>query len=166
MGKCNSTISVIAARESNPQLMHNECSILIQAPLEKIYAMTSDLTRWPALLPHYRWVRWIEGGPDRGVIEMAALRDWIPVAWTSEFYRDPVQPLLSFRHLTAFTKGMEVRWIYSQEEQGVRVTIEHELNFRWSLLAPFAEPIIGGFMIDWVAPRTLATFKKLLETNL
>lgn len=145
--------------------MKNICSILIAAPMEKIYGMTSDLTRWPALLPHYRWVRWVSDGPDRGVIEMAALRDWIPIAWTSEFCRNPVQPELYFRHLTAFTKGMVVRWIYEEEQGAVRVSIVHELNFRWLLFAPFAEAIIGGFMIDWVAPRTLAAFKKLLETG-
>ena len=147
------------------KLMHNSCSVLIDAPQEKVYAMTSDLTRWPALLPHYRWVRWREGGPDHGVVEMAALRGAIPISWTSEFNRDPVRPMLSFRHLKAFTKGMEVRWIYTQEERGVRVTIEHDLDFRWPLLAPLGEAIIGGFMIDWVAPRTLATFKKLLEVD-
>jgi len=60
---------------------------------------------------------------------------------------------------------MEVRWLFKQESSGVRVVIEHDLNFRWPLLAPLAEPIIGNFMIDWVAPRTLATFKKLLEES-
>jgi ribosome-associated toxin RatA of RatAB toxin-antitoxin module len=145
--------------------MHNECSLVIHAPMEKIYAMTSDLTRWPELLPHYRWVRWLSGGPDTGIIEMAALRGLIPISWTSEYRRDPQEPMLNFRHLKAFTKGMEVRWLFKQESSGVRVVIEHDLNFRWPLLAPLAEPIIGNFMIDWVAPRTLATFKKLLEES-
>lgn len=143
--------------------MKNESSIFIAAPLERVYAVTSDLARWPAYVSHYRWVHWIEGGPDRGVVEMAALRSGIPILWRSEFYRDPVKPILHFRHLSAWTKGMEVRWLYVQEKNSVRVTIEHDLAFRWPLLAPLAEPIIGDFMIDWVAPRTLATFKKLLE---
>ncbi len=145
--------------------MHNECSMLIQAPLEKIYTMTSDLTCWPKLLPHYRWVRWISGGPDEGIIEMAAMRGIIPISWVSKYRRDPLEPMLTFRHLKAFTKGMEVRWIFRQEATGVRVTIEHDLEFRWPFLAPLAETIIGGFMIDWVAPRTLSTFKRLLEVS-
>jgi len=149
--------------------MHTESSIIIHAPLEKVYTMTSDLTRWPALLPHYRWVRWISGGPENGVIAMAAMRDWLPIQWTSEFRRefpaDSGKPMLFFRHLTAFTKGMEVRWIYEQKPEGVQVTIEHDLNFRWPLLAPLAEWLIGDFMIGWVAPRTLASFKSLLEVG-
>ena len=149
----------------NEKLMRNSCSILIKAPKDKIFAMTSDIIRWPAFLPHYRWVRWLSGGPDLGILQMAALRGVIPISWVSEFERDQAGTRLHFRHLTAFTKGMNVCWNYTQEEGGVRVTIVHELNFRWPLLAPLAEAIIGGFMIDWVAPRTLATFKKLLETG-
>ena len=148
--------------------MHTESSILIKAPMERVFSMTSDLIRWPAYLPHYRWVRWLEGGPDHGIVEMAALRGSIPIKWTSEFRRDAKdseKPELWFLHLSAFTKGMEVRWIYDQREDGVHVTIEHDLNFRWPLLAPIANSIIGDFMIGWVAPRTLATFKKLLEVT-
>ena len=145
--------------------MFTESSIVIGAPMERVYTMTSDLTRWPVFLPHYRRVRWIDGGPDHGVIEMAAMRGLLPISWTSEFLRDPVKPMLYFRHLKAFTKGMEVRWIYEPVEGGVRVTIEHDLKFRWPLLAPLCEPVIGDFMIGWVAPRTLATFKRLLESG-
>jgi ribosome-associated toxin RatA of RatAB toxin-antitoxin module len=145
--------------------MHTESSILIDAPVERIYAMTSDLIRWPAYLPHYRWVRWVEGGPDEGIVEMAAMRGAIPIKWTSEFRREPGKPELWFRHLSAFTKGMEVRWIYEQTAAGVLITIDHKLKFRWPLLAPLANPIIGDFMIGWVAPRTLSTFKKLLEAQ-
>jgi len=145
--------------------MHTESSILIKAPMDRVFSMTSDLTRWPAYLPHYRWVRWIKGGPDRGIVEMAAMRGSIPIKWTSEFHKDSKNPELWFRHLSAFTKGMEVRWIYDQRENGVQVTIEHDLKFRWPLLSPIANPIIGDFMIGWVAPRTLSTFKKLLENT-
>ena len=145
--------------------MHTESSILINAPMSEVFAMTSDLTRWPAYLPHYRWVRWIEGGPDSGIVQMAALRGSIPIKWISEYRRDAAKPELYFRHLSAFTKGMEVRWIYEQRPSGVHITIDHELSFRWPLLAPVANPVIGEFMIGWVAPRTLSGFKKLLESN-
>ena len=145
--------------------MHTESSILINAPMSEVFAMTSDLTRWPACLPHYRWVRWIEGGPDSGIVQMAALRGSIPIKWISEYRRDAAKPELYFRHLSAFTKGMEVRWIYEQRPEGVHITIDHELSFRWPLLAPVANPVIGEFMIGWVAARTLFGFKKLLESN-
>jgi ribosome-associated toxin RatA of RatAB toxin-antitoxin module len=145
--------------------MHTESSILIDAPMSGVFEMTSDLTRWPAYLPHYRWIRWLEGGPDEGIVEMAAMRGVIPIKWTSEFRRDPVKPELWFRHMSALTKGMEVRWIYEQQHGGVRITIDHQLDFRWPLLAPIANQIIGDFMLGWVALRTLEGFRKLLERH-
>ena len=145
--------------------MHTEAAILIKAPMERVFSMTSDLTRWPAYLPHYRWVRWMDGGPDHGIVEMAAMRGSIPIKWRSEFRRDCQKNELWFKHISAFTKGMEVHWIYDQLDDGVQVTIQHDLKFRWPLLVPIANPIIGDFMIGWVAPRTLATFKKLLEVT-
>jgi ribosome-associated toxin RatA of RatAB toxin-antitoxin module len=145
--------------------MHTESSILIKAPMDRVFSITSDLTRWPAYLPHYRWVRWMEGGPDHGIVEMAAIRGAIPIKWRSMFRRDCEKNELWFKHLSAFTKGMEVCWTYDQRADGVHVTIQHDLKFRWPLLAPIANPIIGDFMIGWVAPRTLSTFKKLLEAT-
>jgi hypothetical protein len=96
---------------------------------------------------------------------MAAMRGSIPIKWRSEFRRDCQNNELWFKHISIFTKGMEVHWIYDQLDDGVQVTIQHDLKFRWPLLAPIASPIIGDFMIGWVAPRTLATFKKLLEVT-
>ena len=119
-GYCGVAMRVIA----NEKLMHNSCSIFIKAPMDKIFAMTSDIIRWPALLPHYRWVRWLSGGPDQGILHMAALRGVIPISWVSEFQRDQAVPRLIFYHLRAFTKGMKVCWNYSQEEGGVRVSRE------------------------------------------
>ena len=130
--------------------MHTESSILIDAPVERIYAMTSDLIRWPAYLPHYRWVRWVEGGPDEGIVEMAAMRGAIPIKWTSEFRREPGKPELWFRHLSAFTKGMEVRWIYEQTAAGVLITIDHKLKFR------FAPEATAKSRVRWV-PRMIVS---------
>ena len=143
--------------------MHSESSIVIDAAMPEVFEVTSALSQWPTYLPHYRWVRWIEGGPESGIVEMAAMRGAIPIKWISEYRRDQRAPSLWFHHRSAFTKGMEVRWVYSQRPEGVQITIEHDLKFRWPLFAPVAEPIIGDFMIGWVAPRTLASFKAILE---
>jgi len=143
--------------------MHTESTILIQAPLEKVFATTSDLARWPAFLPHYRYVEFLERKAEGGVIRMAALRSGIPVSWVSELRIDPKQPAIHFRHLKAFTQGMVVVWRYQEESGGTRVTILHDLKFRVPLLAPLAEPVIGGFFIHHIAGKTLASFRSLLE---
>ena len=145
--------------------MKNRCSILIKASPERVFEVTSDVIRWPAFLPHYRWVRWMEGGPDQGILHMGALRGALPISWVSEFRRDVDGRTLHFLHRSAMTRGMKVRWIYEDCPEGVRVTIVHDLEFRVPLLAPLAEAFLGGFLIDWVAPRTLSAFRHLLEAR-
>src|SRR5205823_15031470 len=70
-----------------------------------------------------------------------------------------------FHHLKAFTKGMLVVWTFQETPAGVLVEIAHDLNFRVTLLAPLAEPIIGDFFIHHIANRTLQCMKAYLENK-
>ncbi len=145
--------------------MNTTSSILIRAPKQTIFDCTSDLSRWPAILPHYRYIDYLERGTDRHIVKMAAHRDGIPIAWTSEQTIDREKLEIHFHHLKAFTKGMTVVWTFDEKPGGTLVTIIHVLNFRIPALAKVAEPIIGGFFIDNIAHKTLATFKTHLEAR-
>jgi ribosome-associated toxin RatA of RatAB toxin-antitoxin module len=139
-------------------------SIIIHAPRAAIFETAADLENWPRILPHYRFIRFLERGPERSVVEMAAMRSGIPISWTSEFYVDRERMELHFLHLKAFTRGMRVVWTFTETPAGVLVEIMHELRFRVPALAPIAEPIIGGFFIHHVANQTLRAMKRHLET--
>ncbi|HYR58989.1 MAG TPA: SRPBCC family protein [Chthoniobacteraceae bacterium] len=145
--------------------MHTATSIHIKAPRETIFAMVSDLGRWPEWLPHYRSVQFRGAGPRGQIVEMAAKRSGIPIVWTSEFWTDPRALELHFLHLARWTRGMKVIWTLTPTRDGTRVEIVHDLAFRVPLLAGLAEPIISGFFIEHVAGQTLATFKALLENE-
>lgn len=145
--------------------MHTESTVLIQAPLQRVFDVTSDLARWPALLPHYRYVDFLEKRADGGIIKMAAMRDFIPISWVSDLRVDRDKKQIHFRHLRAFTKGMEVVWLYEPEADATRVRIVHDLRFRIPPLAPVAELIIGGFFIENIAGKTLASFQRHFENS-
>ncbi|MGH8048446.1 MAG: type II toxin-antitoxin system RatA family toxin [Chthoniobacterales bacterium] len=144
--------------------MNTESSIVIRAPKQRIFEVTSDLSRWPALLPHYRYITYLERGDDRHIVKMAAHRDGIPISWVSEQIIDRERIEIRFLHLRAFTKGMAVVWTFDETPDGTLVRIIHDLKFRIPLLKPLAEPIIGGFFIENIANKTLREFKKYLET--
>lgn len=144
--------------------MHTATSIQIKAPREKIFAMVSDLARWPDWLPHYRSIEFLGTGRRGAIVRMAALRSGIPIVWTSEYWADGRALELHFLHLAKWTKGMKVVWTLTPTRDGTRVEIVHDLAFRVPLLAWLAEPIIGRYFIEHVATKTLATFKQLLET--
>ena len=116
-------------------------------------------------LPHYRYIRYLERGPKRNIVVMAAVRYGIPIKWTSEEIIDRERVEIHFNHLKAFTKGMHVVWTFDETPDGVRVEISHELNFRIPALAPIMDPIIGDFFIGNVANKTLRCMKQYLEAQ-
>ena len=143
--------------------MHRSNSIVMHAPKRRIFETAADLEAWPRFLPHYRYIHYYERGPQRAVVKMAAKRDGLPISWVSEQIIDRRAWQVRFRHLKAWTKGMEVVWTFEEQERGVLVTILHDLHFRIPALAFVAEPIIGGFFVGPVASRTLACMKAHLE---
>src|SRR6267142_2170386 len=145
--------------------MHKTNSIIMQAPKMSIFETAADLELWPKILPHYRYIRYLERSPNRNIVVMAATRSGIPISWTSEQIIDREKLEVRFHHLKAFTKGMHVVWTFQETPAGVLVEIAHNLNFRVPVLAPLAEPIIGDFFIHHIANRTLQCMKTYLETK-
>ena len=143
--------------------MHLANSIFIKAPKARIFETAADLEKWPTFLPHYRYIRYLERSPERNVVEMAARRGIIPISWMSEQLIDRQRCEVRFRHLRSFTKGMEVIWTFAEQPGGVLVSILHDLRFRAPILAPIAEPIVGGFFIHHVANQTLKHMKAYVE---
>src|SRR3979411_2947350 len=120
-------------------------SIIMQAPKMAICETAANLELWPKILPHYRYIRYLERSPSRNVVVMAARRSGIPIKWTSEQIIDRERIEVRFHHLKAFSKGMRVVWTFDERPDGVLVTIVHDLHFRIPALAPIPEPIIGAF---------------------
>ena len=145
--------------------MHKTNSIVMQAPKMSIFETAADLELWPKILPHYRYIHYLERSPDRNVVVMAATRSGIPIKWTSEQIIDREKVEVRFHHLKAFTKGMRVVWTFQETPQGVAVEISHELRFRIPALAPIVDPIIGDFFIGHIANKTLRCMKAYVEAT-
>jgi Polyketide cyclase / dehydrase and lipid transport len=130
--------------------MHKTNSIIMCVPKMTVFETAANLELWPRILPHYRYIRYLERSPGRNVVVMAATRERIEVR---------------FRHLKAFTKGMRVVWTFQEVPTGVLVEIEHDLAFRVKILAPIADKIIGDFFIHDVANKTLRYLKSYVEAS-
>lgn len=146
--------------------MYIENSIIIHAPISKIFETAADLSLWPKILPHYRWIRYLQQSLTKNVVTMAARRNWIPVQWTSEQEIDRVNMEIRFHHLKAFTKGMRVVWTLTPTTDGVVVQIRHDLKPTIPIIGAFiAEEIIGKFFVSYIASQTLSSMKKYLEEH-
>jgi ribosome-associated toxin RatA of RatAB toxin-antitoxin module len=143
--------------------MHTGNSIIMRAPKMAIFDTAANLELWPTILPHYRYIRYLERADDRNLVIMAAVRSGIPISWTSEQVIDRKNGEMHFHHLKAWTKGMHVIWTFKETPAGVLVEIMHDLQFRNRALAPIVEPIIGRFFIHHIAGKTLRCMKTYLE---
>jgi ribosome-associated toxin RatA of RatAB toxin-antitoxin module len=130
-----------------------------------VFETAANLEMWPRILPHYRYIRYLEQSPNRNIVIMSATRSGIPISWTSEQIIDRDRLEVRFRHLKAFTKGMQVVWRFQEVPAGVLVEIKHDLSFRVSILAPIADKVIGDFFIHHVANKTLRCMKSYVEAN-
>jgi len=145
--------------------MHKTNSIIMCAPKMMIFETAANLELWPRILPHYRYIRYLEHGPSRNVVVMAATRSGIPISWTSEQIIDRSKLEIHFRHLKAWTKGMRVVWTFSDTPDGVLVAISHDLRFRIRALAPIVDLVIGDFFIHNIANKTLRCMKAYVEAK-
>ncbi len=145
-------------------MTHMSSVTSIKAPAEMIYAMAAATENWPTILPHYRYVRVLSGDGRTRVVEMGASRDGIPISWTAEQINDPHEPLITFRHLRGWTKGMDVAWRFAESGGVTQVTIEHHLQFDFPIASDWlGRNVVGGFFVDNVAGKTLARIKMLAE---
>ncbi|MGB3306350.1 MAG: SRPBCC family protein [Thermomicrobiales bacterium] len=146
--------------------MRTANTVQMVGDLNHIVALAVDTERWPEILPHYRWVRLLEGGGDHKTVEMAARRDRIPVRWRAiqDVDRNGPTPVIRFRHIGGVTKGMEVAWLFEQGPDAVSVIIDHEFTPPWPLVGNLiADRIIGPQFVEAIANKTLATIKGIVE---
>jgi uncharacterized membrane protein len=139
--------------------------IHVRAPFGRVFAAASEVERWPAILPHYRWVRRLEGS----LVEMAAWRPFGPLRyptwWVSEMTLDRAAGEIRYRHVRGITRGMDVVWRLVREGDGVAVEIVHTWTGpSWPLIGRLAaDLVIGPVFIRGIASRTLAGIKRTVE---
>ena len=142
----------------------------VAAPLARVFRAASEVERWPELLPHYRWVRFLERGTAGGIVEMAAWRPFgaalrYPTWWVSEMSIDREEPRIRYRHIRGITKGMHVAWEFTSSPSDVTVTITHWWDGpAWPLIGrPAADLVIGPVFVHGIAQRTLAGIAREAE---
>jgi ribosome-associated toxin RatA of RatAB toxin-antitoxin module len=140
---------------------------LVRAPVARIFALAADVERWPSLLPHYRYVRYVERRADGGgIVEMSANRpfglvQW-PTWWRSQMRVYPpgrsLMPSVRFSHVAGVTKGMEVEWTFQEVAGGTHVRIVHAWEGpRVAMVGELAASmVIGPVFVHGIASRTLA----------
>ncbi len=147
--------------------MHSEISVDVYGDIEELWALASQVERWPVILPHYRYVELLEIEGPRRIVEMAAWRGWIPLRWRSVVEALPAERRILFEHVGGGARGMAVEWRIVQHDGFVRATIVHRLdNLRYRIVRTrLGRYVLADQLIAPVAGRTLARLKQLVEAS-
>ena len=141
--------------------------IQIRADIDDVYRAAADVLEWPRLLPHYRWVRVVEGDASnpRCVVEMAASRNGFPCSWQAERILLPEEYRIHYRHTrSTWTKGMDVWWILRRLDAGlVEAKITHEMPPSDCVTEWFRRWVVGKLFVENIADKTLMGLKMHLE---
>jgi hypothetical protein len=143
--------------------------LAMRATPARVFEAASNVEQWPALLPHYRWVRMLERRAGGGVVEMAAWRPFGPVGyptwWVYFLWTYQVGATVGSATFRGLTAGMDVEWSIIPTTEGSDVTIVHEWNGPgWPLVGrPAADLVIGPVFIHGIASRTLAGIQRAVE---
>lgn len=151
---------------------------VVKSRLATIFRLAVEVEKWPAHLPHYRFVRFRERASDEGgLVEMSANRPFGPANWPTfwvsemtvrrEGHRSGEYPRVRFRHVEGITTGMEVEWSFVPVKGGTRVRIVHLWNGpAWPVVGPLAaSAVIGPVFVHGIATRTLEGLAQIAEAE-
>jgi uncharacterized membrane protein len=137
-------------------------SIVIHAPVEKIFNYQSDPTNLPEIWPSMVEIKNVQpsasGGKDFGwVYKMAGMR--------FDGASETTEQVVNQRLVTRSVKGIESNfvWTFKPEEDGTRLTLEVEYNVPIPLLGKLAEAFIVK-QNEHEADVMLANLKARMET--
>src|SRR2546421_13071578 len=103
--------------------MRTSNTILIHGDRDRIYELAANIQDWPALLPHYHYVRVEEESSAHRIAWMGASRDGFPVRWRCRQELLPSERRIVFQHIAGITRGRDVEWrvVHKPRGQPVRV---------------------------------------------
>jgi ribosome-associated toxin RatA of RatAB toxin-antitoxin module len=144
--------------------MEMTTQIQMHSDRDTIFGLAAAVEDWPRILPHYRWVRLLRDEGRRRLVEMAASRDGIPVRWMAIQELDLAERRIRFRHIRGITRGMEVAWTLTPNEQGTLVEIWHAFHPRWPFVPDaLVSLVVGQFFVENIASKTLRRIKAVAE---
>ena len=143
-------------------------SILIRAPVEKVYAIARDVERFPDFMPEVESIAVLEADPD-GSRQVVAWVGLIPafrmkVKWTEEDLWDDTERTCRFRQVKGDFSEYGGVWRFSPEGDGTRFESEVNYDLEIPTIGPLIRGVVKKIMRDNV-DRLQAAMRKRAEAG-
>ena len=135
---------------------HVEKSGEVEYPVEKIYELVADVTKYPEFLPG---IKKVEVNGD--LVKMTVNMGPATVSWTSKVVYEPNKSI-SFNLVEGPFKQLDGKWEFSAE--GTKTKIKYSTDFELTLPIPGINEIAAK-AIEANTNAILEAFKKRLGMN-
>lgn len=134
-----------------------ESEIVIEAPVEKVYALAKDIERFPEFMEDVQSVEILEQTADRQVSRWVGIVKEFnrTVSWTEEDSWDDEQRRCTFRQLEGDYDKYEGKWEFTEDAQGTRVCLE--IDYEYDV------PLIGGLIKGIVQRKMQQNVEAMLQ---
>ncbi|WBB82342.1 SRPBCC family protein [Micromonospora sp. WMMD882] len=140
-----------------------ECGVVIDAPMDLVWAMTNDVPNWPDLFTEYASAEVLERDGDtiRFRLTMHPDEQGKVNTWVSERTSDPATRTVRARRIeTGPFEFMNIFWAYREVDGGVEMRWEQEFHVRDEL--PFDDEAMAAHLLRNSAVQ-LAAIKERIE---
>jgi coenzyme Q-binding protein COQ10 len=110
-------------------LAYVERDILIEGPIEAVYALARDMEGYPAFMPDVESVKVISKSGPETVTEWETSVDGTPILWTEKDFFDDENYTITYQLIEGDLDKFEGMWKFESTPKGTRVTLTVDYDF-------------------------------------
>ena len=118
-----------------------EVSKIINAPIDKVFAICSDMVSFAEFMPDVESVSLIEEGANYTITDWKTKLQGKRIEWREREDYDSVNYHIRYEQIKGDLKKMEGEWIFTESEDGTGVTLTMDFEFGLPLLEPVLNPV-------------------------
>ena len=134
-----------------------ESEVLVNAPLERVYALARDIERFPQFMEDVEEVTILEQTPERQVSHwVGAIKELRrTITWTEEDFWNEEEHVCVFRQTEGDFTDYSGQWEFAPEGEGtrVRLRVDYEYNV----------PLVGALIQNLLRKKMQANTDAMLE---
>ena len=134
-----------------------ECSIIINGPIEKVYACAKDVESFPEYMPDVKNIQILERDGARVITEWtASIPDFgMTVKWTEEDIWDDEAKRCDFKLVKGDYASYSGNWTFTEVDGGVR--FDSVVDYEYDV------PLIGTLIKGLIQRKVKENVDKILE---
>ncbi len=134
-----------------------EAEVFVNAPLERVYAISRDIEAFPEFMDDVQEVRILEQTPERQVSRwVGAVKELgRTITWTEEDFWNDKTHLCTFRQIEGDFTSYEGVWSFEKDGDSTRVRLQVTYEFR--------VPLVGALIQGLLQKKMRQNCESMLE---